>query len=49
MVLALYEVFQSDSKRVVHIESGGKSNNKNGCDKIPLVDNNIPSRIVHGG
>jgi hypothetical protein len=45
----LYKAFQSDSKRVVYIESCGEFDNKSGCDKIPLVDNNIPSRIVHGG
>jgi hypothetical protein len=45
----LYEPFQSDSEHVVHIEHYGGSNIKDGCNKIPLVENNILSRILHGG
>jgi hypothetical protein len=45
----LYKTFQSDSKHVAHIEHCGEFDNKGGCDKIPPVDNNIPSRILHGG
>jgi hypothetical protein len=45
----LYEHFQSDSKHVIHSEHCGESNIKGGCNKIPLVENNIPSRILHGG
>jgi hypothetical protein len=45
----LYETFQNDSKHVVHIESCGKSDNKGGCNKITLIDNNMISKILHGG
>lgn len=45
----LYEVFRNDSKHFVQIENCGKFDNKGGCNKIPQVDNNIPSRILHGG
>ncbi len=43
-----YKHFQSDSKHVIHIEHCGESDIKGGCNKIPLVENNIPSRILHG-
>jgi hypothetical protein len=46
----LHEAFQSDTIHdSVHIESCGKFGNKGGCDEIPLVDNNIPSKILHVG
>jgi hypothetical protein len=44
----LYQAFWS-SKHVVQIESCGEFDNNGGCDKNFLLDNNIPSRIFHGG
>jgi hypothetical protein len=45
----LYEPFQSDSKHVIYIEHCGESDIKGVCNKIPLVENNIPSRILYKG
>jgi hypothetical protein len=45
----LYKTFQSDSKHVARIENCGEFDDKGGCEKIPPIDNNIPSKILHGG